>query len=151
MVNPNEKNWQLFKFEELNTTQLYQILALRAEIFVVEQDCPYQDCDNKDQQAMHLCLFEKTRLLAYARLFAPDGPNQPAHIGRVVVAYQERSSKLGIALMHQAVNEVERLWHKPSIHISAQFHLQPFYTKFGFKSVGESYLEDDIPHIQMQR
>lgn len=145
-------NWTVKAFEELTTAELYHILHLRAAVFVVEQNCPYQDLDYSDQQALHLMGTIEGELVAYTRLFAP-GVKYPgqACIGRVVNAASVRGKGAGRALMQKSIEEVEARFGKGPIKIGAQQHLQKFYTSLGFEQSSEMYLEDGIPHIEMGR
>jgi ElaA protein len=136
-------------FDELSKTELHDLLQLRAEVFVVEQNCPYQDIDGKDPKALHLLGFSANILVAYARLFKPKDYFENASIGRVIIKETFRDKKLGYQLMRQAIAEIENHFKEKTIEISAQEHLKNFYETFGFQQTSESYLEDDIPHIRM--
>jgi len=136
-------------FDELSKTELYDLLHLRAEVFVVEQNCPYQDIDGKDPKALHLLGFSANILVAYARLFKPKDYFENASIGRVIIKETFRDKKLGYQLMDQAIAEIENHFKEKTIEISAQEHLKNFYETVGFQQTSESYLEDDIPHIRM--
>ena len=133
--------------------QLYQILALRNAVFIVEQDCPYLDVDGLDLMGenRHLLGLHQDRLLAYARLLAPQSDCEPVKIGRVIVSGEARGLKLGNQLLQQAIANCEHHWPRLPIKLSAQAHLQSFYGQFGFAACGEVYLEDNIPHIDMVR
>jgi ElaA protein len=137
-------------FYELSQDQLYAILQLRQEVFVVEQNCPYLDADDKDQQSLHMMGFEQGKLVAYARLL-PKGLSyqQYASIGRVITSQLVRGRGLGKILMTTSVEKLFEYWGKQSIKISAQSHLVPFYNDIGFVSTAEEYLEDGIPHTGM--
>ena len=137
-------------FSELNTTELYNLLQLRAAVFVVEQDCVYQDLDGKDKKSWHVMGYESDELVAYTRIFAPGDYFEKASIGRVVVSPNHRGKSYGRNIMKASINIVEDLFgtHQ-SICISAQFYLLRFYNELGFHQVGETYLEDGIPHIKM--
>lgn len=145
--------WQDLHHSELSAPQLYQILALRNAVFIVEQNCPYQDVDGADLygENRHLCGTADNQLLAYARLLAPESAGEPVKIGRVIVSGEARGLKLGYRLMEQAVACCERYWPQQQIKLSAQAHLQNFYGQFGFTAIGEIYLEDGIPHRDMLR
>ena len=136
-------------FSELTTKELYAILQLRSEVFVVEQNCVYQDIDDKDQKALHVIGIKKNKIIAYARIFKPGDYFEKASIGRVVVAKNERSYKYGHVLMKDAINAVKEHFNETIIKISAQLYLKKFYETHNFKKVGEEYLEDGIPHIGM--
>ncbi|RRZ94666.1 GNAT family N-acetyltransferase [Erwinia sp. 198] len=148
-----EIRWQNLHHSELNATQLYQILALRNAVFIVEQNCPYQDVDGADLTGgnRHLLGMANSQLLAYARLLAPKNHEDPVKIGRVIVSGEARGQKLGNRLMEQAIACCERYWPQHGIFLSAQAHLQDFYGRFGFKPTGEVYPEDGIPHVDMER
>lgn len=138
-------------FYDLSTDELYEMLRLRAEVFVVEQDCVYQDLDNKDQRSYHLLCFDgENDLIGYTRL-APKGISYPeyASIGRVVTSDKVRRKGIGKEIMKKSILEIERLFGQKEIKISAQCYLDKFYREIGFNPVGEEYLEDGIPHIGM--
>ncbi|MSR12735.1 MAG: GNAT family N-acetyltransferase [Gammaproteobacteria bacterium] len=143
--------WTCQAFEQLQPAQLYSILRLRTEVFVIEQDCVYQDMDNFDSQALHLCGSQDSILTCYARLFAPGVKYPGASIGRVVTAPQARGTGLGRELMWQALEQCHRAWPGAAITISAQHHLERFYNSVDFKTVSAPYLEDGIPHVEMTR
>ncbi len=138
-------------FEELNLEELYSILQLRSEVFVVEQDCVYQDLDGKDKKALHVIGKKKGRIVAYTRIFRPGDYFKEASIGRVVVAKDERKFGYGILIMEASINVVEDVLKEETIKISAQTYLNKFYKELGFVSVGKEYLEDGILHIAMVR
>ena len=140
----------IFKtFSELTTKELYQILQLRSEVFVVEQNCVYQDIDGKDEKAIHIIGVVQNKIVAYTRCFKPDEYFKEASIGRVVVKKTERKLKRGNQIMIHSIKAIEKLFQTKTIIISAQSHLKFFYNNFGFYSVGNEYLEDGIPHIEM--
>ena len=143
--------WKIKRFETLSLQELYSALELRSEVFVVEQNCVYQDIDNKDQKAIHVMGYLNADLVAYARLFDAGDYFEQASIGRVVVSPAHRSKSFGHELMRQAIGEVEQHFKTTEITISAQLYLKAFYESHGFVAQGESYLEDDIPHIKMRR
>ncbi|MFD2725810.1 GNAT family N-acetyltransferase [Hyunsoonleella rubra] len=136
-------------FSELTVEELYAILRLRSEVFVVEQDCVYQDIDGKDQNAIHILGFKADELVGYARAFKPGDYFEEASIGRVVVSKKERAFKYGYDIMYAAVKAVEHNFKEKTIRLSAQCYLKGFYNKVGFEAVGEVYLEDGIPHVAM--
>lgn len=138
-------------FEELDRHELYALLRLRQEVFVVEQDCPYLDCDGKDQGAMHLLGSCEGELVTYARAL-PVGlayPEYPA-IGRVITAASVRGRGLGRPLMREAMARVWETWGPGPIKLSAQAHLQGYYGSLGFEVCGPGYDEDGIPHLPMK-
>ena len=144
-------SWTIKNFDTLSVPELYQIMRLRSEIFVVEQNCVYQDLDGKDQKALHLFGIIDETIVAYCRLFKAGDYFDFASIGRVVVAANSRGKKLGHELMNQAVSATEKHLGEHNITISAQLYLKKFYESHGFIPTSEMYLEDDIPHIQMQK
>jgi ElaA protein len=145
-----ELTWRTIAFDDLSVRELYRILDLRAEVFVVEQNCPYRDTDGLDLVALHLLGEREGQLLAYARLLAPGRPYEEPSIGRVITSPSARRTGAGKELMRHAVEEVSQRWPGP-IKIGAQCYLERFYGEFGFLPVGESYIEDGIPHMHMIR
>lgn len=138
-------------FDELSINELYELLRLRSEVFVVEQDCVYQDIDNKDQKAVHVLGYDNNKLVAYTRLFKPGDYFNESSIGRVVVREEARGSGAGYDIMSASITFINDVLKKFEIRISAQTYLKNFYNNLGFKEVGEGYLEDGIPHINMIR
>jgi ElaA protein len=137
------------KFKELSVTELYAVMKLRQEIFVLEQNCPYVDADGKDLQSVHVMGYEKKKLLAYARVVPPGVSYKTPSIGRVVVDQKYRGKKYGYVLMEKCIKDVLKRYKTDSITISAQLYLKKFYTNTGFNAVGDVYPEDNIPHIKM--
>ena len=138
-------------FNELSTKELYDLLQLRSDVFVVEQNCVYLDPDGKDEKAYHILGYKNDQLVAYTRVFAPGDYFEDASIGRVVVARNEREHRYGYDIMKASINTVKELFQTETIVLSAQCYLKKFYNNLGFKEVGAEYLEDDIPHIKMIR
>ncbi|MDY2586222.1 GNAT family N-acetyltransferase [Winogradskyella aquimaris] len=136
-------------FEQLNTKELYDLLQLRSEVFVVEQDCVYQDIDGKDQKAFHVLGYKNQNLVAYTRIFKPGDYFKEASIGRVVVKETQRQYGYGYDIMNVSVEAIQKHFKTSHIRISAQTYLKRFYNNLGFKEVGEEYLEDGIPHVNM--
>ncbi|WP_304141387.1 GNAT family N-acetyltransferase [Mesoflavibacter zeaxanthinifaciens] len=136
-------------FNQLNTTELYDLLQLRSEVFVVEQDCVYQDIDGKDQKALHILGYKDEKLVAYTRVFHPGDYFEEASIGRVVVKENQRQYGFGYDIMKTSIEAINKHYKTSVIRISAQTYLKTFYNNLGFKEVGEEYLEDGIPHINM--
>ncbi len=136
-------------FSELSSQEIYDILQLRSEVFVVEQNCVYQDIDDKDQKALHVMGIKEGRIVAYARIFKPGDYFDLASIGRVVVSKKERKNGFGVLIMKSAIEAIRNEFGENSIKVSAQTYLKKFYKGFGFKKIGEEYLEDGIPHIAM--
>ena len=143
--------WKIKPFETLSTNELYDILKLRSEIFVVEQNCVYLDLDGKDKLALHLFGEFEGKIVAYSRLFKPRISFDYASIGRVVVAVNYRDNKWGHELMREAIAGIKSHFCESKITIGAQLYLKKFYESHGFVQTSEMYLEDDIPHIEMKR
>lgn len=142
-------HWLLKRFDELTPYQLYAILQLRNEVFVVEQNCVFQDADDKDQNSYHLMGFLDNKLVAYTRLVPAGVSYEQASIGRVVTSPSVRRSGAGKLLMQQSINSLYSLFGKVPIKIGAQLYLQHFYESFGFERISDIYLEDGIEHIYM--
>lgn len=142
--------WKLRSFNELNTAELYAIMALRQEVFVVEQTCFYQDADGADLYAFHVLGYDKGELVAYLRIIpAEHYKDKKTSIGRVAVKLRHRNTGLGKALFLKGMKTVEHMFGDVPVVISAQHRLLKFYTDLGFTAEGDVYLEDDIPHIKM--
>ena len=144
-------HWVLKKFDELTPYELYQILRLRDEVFVVEQNCVYQDADNNDQICYHLSGTENNKLVAYTRLSPPNTIYTEASIGRVVTSPVFRRKGAGKMLMEHSIKSVYDLFGYVPIKIGAQLYLKKFYNDLGFKQISDVYLEDGIEHIHMIR
>ena len=136
-------------FSELNTIELYKILQLRSEVFVVEQDCVYQDIDFKDQKALHIIGYKNNKIVAYTRIFKPGDYFDNASIGRVLVVASERKYGFGHELMKASITAIKKHFKVTKITVSAQKYLKKFYETHLFTQIGEEYLEDGIPHIRM--
>ena len=136
-------------FEELSKLELYKILRLRAEVFIVEQDCVYQDVDDKDQKALHVILKKSEEIIGYTRLFWPGDYFKEASIGRVVISKKERHNNYGSELMKASILAISEKMKEKNIKISAQTYLKIFYNNLGFLESGKEYLEDGIPHVAM--
>ena len=136
-------------FDELTIHELYQILRLRSEVFVVEQDCVYQDVDKKDQKALHVIGLKGDEVVAYTRIFKPGDYFDNVSIGRVVVRQDQRKYGLGKKIMLATMAAIDQRFPNKPIEISAQSYLLRFYTELGFSAFGEEYLEDGIPHRRM--
>jgi len=141
--------WKTMPFTYFTVKELYEVLQLRSEVFVVEQDCVYQDIDFKDQKALHVLGYKNEKLVAYTRIFKPGDYFEEASIGRVVVEQNERKYGYGHDLMKKSINVIETQLGTNTIHISAQTYLEKFYNTHGFVQTGKGYLEDGIPHIKM--
>ena len=143
--------WKIKRFNELTVQELYSVLQLRSIVFVVEQNCVYQDLDGKDEKAVHLLGFYNNEIVAYARLFKSGDYFKNASIGRVVIHPKARDKKFGHDMMRKAIAVIDAYFGETTITISAQLYLQKFYESHAFVVQGETYLEDDIPHIEMKR
>lgn len=143
--------WSIKPFEALSVHELYDLLRLRSEIFVVEQNCVYLDLDGKDKVALHLFGEFEGKIVAHARLFKAGISFDKASIGRVVVDANYRDKKWGHELMREAIAGVFLHFGESQITIGAQLYLKKFYESHGFVQISEMYLEDDIPHIEMKR
>ena len=146
--------WQWAEFGELTTDELYQVLRLRQQVFIVEQNCIYEDLDGLDQGAWHLIGWRAQKgglrtIDAYLRVLGPGVKYQESSIGRVIVSQSARGSGLGKALMNQALLMISKSLSNAPIRISAQHHLEKFYSEYGFERVSEPYDEDGILHIEM--
>ena len=137
------------KFEALTTNELYAILKLRSEVFVVEQDCVYQDLDDKDKKALHVIGWFDNTIVAYTRVFDINLYFDEASIGRVVVNQKYRSKGFGKDIMEASIIAIKSHYNQTKIKISAQTYLIKFYKELGFKERGKPYLEDGIPHTVM--
>lgn len=138
-------------FDKLTTEELYALLQLRSEVFVVEQDCVYQDVDWKDQKALHVLGYQNKDLVAYTRIFPKGAYFKEASIGRVVVKATARQNDFGKEIMMASVKAIASKFNETTIHLSAQTYLKKFYNELGFNETGAEYLEDGIPHIAMIR
>jgi ElaA protein len=146
-----EITFKIKRFNELSVTELYDMLQLRSEVFVVEQNCVYQDIDGKDQKALHVLGYYQNELTAYTRLFDCGQYFDAASIGRVIVRQKHRTMQFGHELMRVSIAAVADNFNQTAITISAQEYLKKFYESHGFVQTSEMYLEDDIPHIEMKR
>ena len=145
----SELNFEIKDFNQLSTQDLYAVLQLRSEVFVVEQDCVYLDLDGKDQLAYHVLGYKDSKLIAYARVFKPGDYFSKSSIGRIIVKKEYRRFKYGDHLVKNSIEFIEKKFKEKEILISAQAYLINFYNNLGFVQKGEQYLEDDIPHIKM--
>lgn len=142
-------NWTFKSFEELTATELYAILQLRCEVFVVEQNCVYLDIDGKDKKSLHLMAWQGDELAAYTRLVPAGVSFTEASIGRVITSPKYRGLGIGITLMQKSIRHTLESYTTNKIRIGAQLYLKKFYEGFGFVARGEEFLEDGIPHIEM--
>ena len=146
-----ETTWQLKKFNELSPKEVYEIIRLRSEVFVVEQTCVFLDMDNRDFDSHHLQGRVDGNLVAYVRILPPGLAYKEPSIGRVVSSPSYRKMGAGIELMQKAVKETLNLYGEVPIMIGAQLYLKKFYEKFGFRMCSDIYMEDEIEHIKMIR
>lgn len=142
-------DWIIKKFDELNAKDIYNILTLRNEVFIVEQNCVYMDCDYKDFNSYHLFLEQNGEIVAYLRVLEKGVSYDQISIGRVAVKKDFRGEGLSREMMLKAINFIENDLNETSIKIQAQSYLINFYTSLGFKPISDEYLEDNIPHIDM--
>lgn len=141
--------WEIKAFDQLSLQELYTILTLRADVFVVEQACPYPEVDGKDPNCLHLLGTDEGGLVAYLRILSAGLSYDEVSIGRVVIKPSHRGKGLGRPMMEQAIHYITTEWKESQIKIGAQAHLAKFYGSLGFEAVSEVYLEDDIPHLDM--
>lgn len=142
-------NWQMKKFTELKLHEMYEILSLRSKVFVVEQECPYQDCDGRDEHSYHLFCEENGKITAYLRIIEKGISYDKISIGRVCVDKDYRSRGIAREMMTKAITFVRESLKENEIKIQAQAYLIDFYKSLGFREISEEYLEDNIPHIDM--
>ncbi|NFD28731.1 GNAT family N-acetyltransferase [Clostridium botulinum] len=141
--------WKLKKFKELSVEEMYEILRVRDQVFIVEQECPYQDIDSKDKNAYHLFAHDNDAIIAYLRILEKSVSYDEISIGRVLISKDYRGKGLARELMLKAIEFIENNMNEKEIKISAQAYLLDFYRSLGFNEVSEVYLEDNIPHIDM--
>ncbi len=152
MTNTKNISWEFLPFEALTNAQLYAILRARAEVFIVEQNCVFQDMDNIDSQSHHLIGWgAPNEVAAYLRVVAPGVKYDEVSIGRVITTAPYRGTGLGREMTKRGVEEASKLYAQHGLRISAQAYLEKFYNGFGFHTVSEPYDEDGIPHIEMLR
>lgn len=143
--------WKIKSFEEITTSELYEIIKARVDVFVVEQNCPYPDLDDYDQKAIHLWAEHDNTVLAYCRIFDKGIKYNETSIGRVLTSEKGRGKNLGKQLIQYAVETIENRYKTSEVRISAQDYLLKFYSYFGFEDTEKKYLEDNIPHTEMFR
>lgn len=141
--------WEFKHFEELSVNDLYALLRLREQVFIIEQNCIYPDLDNKDQKAIHVLGKLNNTIIAYSRIFRSGDYFETASIGRVVTDDYYRNKKVGYTLVEKSIQEIKNQFDEDFITISAQSYLLRFYASLGFEAIGEEYLEDGIPHKKM--
>lgn len=142
-------NWKLKKFEELKGEEVYKILKIRNEVFIVEQQCAYEDCDGKDENSYHLYLEDNGEIISYLRILKKGVSYDEVSIGRVLVNKNYRGRGIAREMMTRAINFIEENLKETDMKIQAQAYLVDFYKSLGFKEVSKEYLEDNIPHIDM--
>ncbi|MGV8914865.1 MAG: GNAT family N-acetyltransferase [Kaistella sp.] len=147
----NQILWKIKAFEELSVAELYEILQIRQQVFIVEQTCYYLDADGSDEKAVHIWAEKNGQIVAYCRIFDENIKYPEASIGRVLTHPAFRNVSLGKVLLGIAINTIETKFRTNEVRISAQNYLLRFYEEFGFRKTGKSYLEDDIPHTEMLR
>jgi ElaA protein len=151
-LNQHQVNWQVLPYRQLSREQLYAILSARVAVFVVEQDCPYQDVDGLDSEGIHVIGSSATdQVLAYARVLPPGKRFAEPSIGRVLTTAAGRGKGLGRTLMERSLRAAEQHFPGQAIRISAQQYLESFYVSLGFEKVRGPYPEDGIPHLEMLR
>jgi len=141
--------WNTVAFDDLSNNELYQIMRLRQDIFIIEQNCFYSDLDGLDQTARHMLAWEDGALLAYLRALPPGCSYPQSSLGRIAVADLARGRQLGRELVQRGITHNLQHWPGSDIQIGAQAHLSQFYSSLGFKTVGQEYIEDGIPHCHM--
>ena len=142
--------WVKKKWSEISLEELYSVLRLRSEVFVVEQDCVYQDIDNKDQIAIHLLGYINKELIAYSRLFNEGDYFKETSFGRAIIKKEKRGQGYGDELVKESLKTIKNYYGNKKVKISAQAHLKTFYSKHDFIAKGKEYLEDGIPHVSME-
>ncbi|MDC6480522.1 GNAT family N-acetyltransferase [Flavobacteriaceae bacterium] len=142
--------WVKKKWSEVSLEELYSVLRLRSEVFVVEQDCVYQDIDNKDQIAIHLLGYINKELIAYSRLFNEGDYFKETSFGRAIIKKEKRGQGYGDELVKESLKTIKNYYGNKKVKISAQAHLKTFYSKHAFIAKGKEYLEDGIPHVSME-
>ncbi|RLA03873.1 MAG: GNAT family N-acetyltransferase [Gammaproteobacteria bacterium] len=150
MVQTLDVNWIWSQFQDLSNDQLYQLLKLRQDVFILEQQCFYPDMDDLDSDCIHLLGYQNNELVAYLRLIPAEFHDSGnIALGRIIAKSTQRGSGLGKAMMTEAMDYLQKHFPEQDVQMSAQDHLQKFYNNFGFSSVAEAYDEDGIPHIMM--
>ena len=142
--------WVKKKWSEVSSEELYSVLRLRSEVFVVEQNCVYQDIDNKDQKAIHLLGYINKELIAYSRLFNEGDYFKETSFGRAIIKKEKRGQGYGDELVKESLKTIKNYYGNKKVKISAQAHLKTFYSKHAFIAKGKEYLEDGIPHVSME-
>lgn len=148
-MDKQDITWELRAFDRLTAKELYEIMRLRSQVFVVEQQCIYLDADDKDQKAFHLMGWRDDALIAYARLFAPGDYFGETAIGRIVTSQEVRKTGVGDDLVRESIEIAYRRYGAGPIRIAAQSRLKEYYAAFGFEVADKEYIEDGIPHVEM--
>ncbi|PSL28812.1 ElaA protein [Planomicrobium soli] len=143
-------NWKTYHFNDLSVGKLYEILKLRVDVFVVEQECPYPELDGLDQESVHIEYTEDGKTLAYARIVPAGVKYEVPSIGRVIVHPEARGRGLARQLMNQCMEYILSEWQSEEIQLQGQVYLQEFYESVGFQPISEAYDEDGIPHVDMK-
>ena len=144
-------NWEFKNFSELTLESLYDIMRLRQEVFILEQNCPYLDADGKDIHSYHLLGYLNSELVAYLRLVMPGISYDELSFGRILTSKKIRGKGVGKLLMEEGIKQSKIIYGNIPNRISAQKYLKKFYNEFGFKEIGKEYLEDGIPHIEINK
>ena len=142
-------DWSLKNFSDLSVNELYNILKVRVDVFVVEQACAYPEIDNYDQESLHLFLQNNEQIVAYVRILPKNIKHEKVSIGRVLVDKEYRGNGYAEEIMKKAIDHIVNVWQEKTIKIQAQYYLKGFYSSLGFEQKTGVYLEDDIPHIDM--
>lgn len=149
MIVEKDIEWICKPFRDLTLVELYAIMQLRIEVFIVEQNCIFQDADDKDQQSYHMMAWINQKLIGYTRLIPPGVSYTEASIGRVATFPKMRKAGIGRKIMEKSIDMIYSLWNKQPVRIGAQLYLKKFYESFGFQQSSDIYIEDNIEHIQM--
>lgn len=142
-------HWDYQSFDEINGIDLYELLKLRVDVFIVEQNCSYSELDNYDQEAIHVSCRDESGLIAYARLLPKRVKYNEPSIGRVIIRADKRGTGLAHILMENCKKHMKEIWAPDEIRLQAQSHLENFYSTHGFKTISEPYVDDQIPHVDM--
>ncbi len=142
-------SWKIQTYDELTTEELYKIIQLRVNVFIVEQQTCYEDLDNHDQNSIHISYVENGKLCAYSRILPPGEKFEMVSIGRVITSQEMRGTGLGKEMIQFALDIIEQQWPGSAVFIQAQEYLKKFYGSFGFEQVSEPYIYDSLPHLDM--
>ena len=141
--------WKIQRYEELTKEDLYKIIQLRVNVFIVEQQTCYEDLDNHDQNSIHISYVRDGKIFAYTRLLPPGEKFEMASLGRVITSQEARGTGLGKEMIQLALDTIEKTWPGSEVFIQAQNYLKNFYSSFGFEAVSEPYIYDSLPHLDM--